>query len=279
MAPEHPPKAKGITLADFSQKAIKKAVKGDVLQSPLFLYPATIGALSGMAMLAIGLSVPLAAAMTTGITLGAGGALFRYFFRREQIGRAYLNRMHQAMNTRRQQLLRELSERLKALDFQLGQIQLQQLQDKFQNFVGILNQALSPEEITHGRYLGVAEQVYLSSLDNLERAAGALASVRTIDLKRIEQRIRDIHVDGVVTEAESHEKQTLDQRRGLLEQQQDKVAFLIAQNEKAMTQLDFTAAAIADMKTRSGQASMDMETAIAELQQLIENAPKYNRID
>jgi hypothetical protein len=183
------------------------------------------------------------------------------------------------LNTRRHQLVGDLTDRMQQLQFIQGIRQLEQLQRKFQNFVGILNHSLDAEEITYGRYLGIAEQVYLSSLDNLERVVGALTSVQTIDPRGIKERLDDIHADGVVTDAEATEQESLDQRRSLLEKQRERVAFLVAQNEQAMTRLDLTAAALAEMKTRSGQASMDMETAMAELQKMIENAPKYNRQD
>ncbi len=273
----HPPRQIG--LSDFSQQAIKKAVTSRVLQSPAFLYPSAFGALSGMALIVLGASLPLAGLTAAGLGLGAAGVAWQLGFRREKLARDYLNQMHRSLNARRHQLVANLTSRMQQLQFTQGIRQLDQLQRKFQNFVGILNHALDAEEITYGRYLGIAEQVYLSSLDNLERAVAALASVQTIDPGAIQERIEDIHADGLVTDAEATEQESLNQRRGLLEQQRDKVALLVAQNEQAMTRLDLTAAALAEMKTRSGQATMDMETAMAELQKMIENAPKYNRKD
>lgn len=266
-----------IGLVDFSQEAIKKAVTSQVMQSPAFLYPSAFGVLSGMALLVFGVSLPLAGIAAAGLGIGAAGVVWQLGFRREKLARDYLNRMHETLNAQRHQLVGDLTNRMLQVQFTQGVRQLEQLQKKFQNFVGILNLTLDKEEITYGRYLGIAEQVYLSSRDNLERAVGALASVQTIDPHVIQERIREIHTDGVVTDTEATEKESLSQRRALRENQHEKVAKLIAQNEQALTQLDLTAAALAEMKTRSGQASMDMETAMAELQDLIEKAPKYNR--
>jgi len=279
MSFDKPGEARQVALADFSQQAIHRAVKLRVLQSPIFLYPSAVGALSGMAVALLGTSIPMIGLTAAGLAVGLGGLAFQFGLRREAIGREYLAQMHEKMNARRKHLLGDLNDRMQAIGFRQGLVQLRQLQEKFDNFVSILKQALEPEEMTYGRYLGIAEQVYLSSLDNLERAVGALASIKTIDLRLIDERIEMIHEDGVVTKAEETEQDSLNQRRDLHKQQLDKVAELVAQNERAMTQLDFTAAAIADMRTRSGQASMDMETAMAELQGLIERAPKYNRVD
>jgi hypothetical protein len=177
------------------------------------------------------------------------------------------------------QMVSDLTGNMQRLGFHQGIRQLEQLQKKFQNFVEILNRTFDAEEITYGRYLGIAEQVYLSSLDNLERVIGTLASVQTIDPSHIDARIEEILADGIVTEAESTEQETLNQRKLLRESQTQKVGLLMAQNEQAMTHLDLTAAALAEMKTRAGQATMDMESAMAELQNLAARSSKYNRHD
>ncbi len=271
------PKSSEVNLEAFSQRAISKAVRGRVFQSPAFLYPSAAGLLAFMSMAVVEISPLLIGVAAGSLGVGALGLAWMFLFRRDLISRDYLGQMHEVMNSRRQLLLKELSARMQELDFAQGTVQLGSLQDKFTNFVGILNQTLSPEEITYGRYLGIAEQVYLSSLDNLEQAIGALTSIRTINPQHIEDRIQGIHADGIVTDTEEIEQDSLNQRKDLYDKQLERVAALVAQNEQAMTKLDFTAAAIADIKTQSGQASMDMESAMEELQTLIEKAPKYNR--
>jgi len=266
-----------VNLEAFSQRAIRKAVREKALQSPGFLYPSAIGVLACASIAVMELSPVLLSVAAVSLGIGSLTMLWQLVFRREAISRDYLNQMHKSMTTRRHQMLKELSDRMTELSFFEGIEQLEHLQKKFANFVGMLNQALSPEEITYGRYLGIAEQVYLSSLDNLDQAAGSLTSIRTIDPQHIKNRIKKIHEDGIVTDTESIEQESLNQRQELYNKQLERVAILVAQNEQAMTRLDFTAAAIAEMKTQSGQASMDMESAMAELQTLIEKAPNYNR--
>lgn len=270
-------KTSDVSLEAFSQKAISKAVRGKALQSPVFLYPSAAGLLALMSLAVVEMSPLVIGLAAGGVGVGALALGWLFLFRRDLISREYLTQMHEMMNSRRQILLKELSSRMQELNFHQGASQLDHLQNKFANFVGILNQTLSPEEITYGRYLGIAEQVYLSSLDNLEQAVGVLTSIRTIDLRHIEGRIEAIHADGIVTDSEAIEQDSLNQRKDLYDKQLNRVAALVAQNEQAMTKLDFTAAAIAEMKTQSGQASMDMESAMTELQNLIEKAPKYNR--
>lgn len=264
-------------LAAFSQKAVRKAVLGRILQSPAFLYPTAVGMLSAMAMGVFDISALLVGAASVGMGAGLAGLGYLFAFRRDQISRDYLVQMHETVNARRERLMRQLMVQMEEVGFSAGLTQLQQLRRKFDNFVAILDQTLAPEEITYGRYRGIAEQVYLSGVDNLDRAAGALASVRTIDPQRIDERLGEIHADGLVTAAEEHELQALQERRGLFVRERERVDMLLAANEKAMTQLDLTAAAIADIRTSSGQASMDMESAMAELQALVQQAPAFRR--
>jgi hypothetical protein len=264
-------------LESFSQGAIRKAISGRILQTPIFLYPSALGILGLLAVGVIGVSPLLVGAASGGLAVGALGLAWQFSFRRDQLTRDYLNQLHESINSRRQLMLQGLSTRMEELHFDQGLGQLEQLQAKFTNFVGILNQALPPEEITYGRYLGIAEQVYLSSLDNLEQAVGALTSIRTINPAQLRNRIEAIHADGVVTATESVEQDSLNQRQQLFDRQLERVATLVAQNEQAMTKLDFTAAAMADLRTAKGQASMDMESAMTELQRLIEKAPEYRQ--
>jgi hypothetical protein len=51
----------------------------------------------------------------------------------------------------------------------------------------------------------------------------------------------------------------------------------LAQNETAMTLLDKTAGILADTKTEKGQASVDAETAMMELERIAKQTNKYAR--
>lgn len=266
-----------IGLDDFSRSAINKAVTSKGFQDPLFLYPTAAGILSCTAMLVVGLAPVWAGLGAAGLGVGLAALGYQLGFRREQLARDYLNNLHMSLNNRRLKMVHDLTGNMDNLQFHQGLRQLGQMQKKFQNFVEILNRTFDPQELTYGRYLGIAEQVYLSGLDNLERVVGALASVQTIDSHHIETRIKEIHSDGIVTEAEATEEETLNQRKLLRQSQTGKVEKLMAQNEQAMTQLDLTAAALAEMNTHAGQATMNMESAMTELQDLIARSSEYNR--
>ena len=161
------------------------------------------------------------------------------------------------------------------LDFSQGASQLELLREKFENLSEIMKRRLNSGELTYARYLGMAEQVYLSALDNLHEVAVSLRSVSTINPDNIEQRLIELRHGGEQSGEQKQESTALSQRASLYDEQQQRVARLIAQNESAMTVLDKTATALAETKTEKGQASMDAEAAIAELERLAKRVGSY----
>jgi hypothetical protein len=137
----------------------------------------------------------------------------------------------------------------------------------------MLGEKLTPGELTYARYLGTAEQVYLSALDNLGAMAGLLRSAGAIDEPYVRQRMTQLQ--GQADVHSQRELQTLEQRLALRRTQLERVADLLARNEEAMTQMDVATAEIAAMRTGTKQASLDMETAMSELARLARRAKDY----
>jgi len=171
--------------------------------------------------------------------------------------------------------LETLITELEALGSKQGLQQASQLQKKFDNLVDVLKRRLNVNETTYRRYAGMAEQVYLASLDNLNEASICLRSVSAIDSEELKKRMTELQ--GCESEKERQELEALNQRLGLLEDQNSRAASLLAQNETAMTLLDKTAGILADTKTEKGQASVDAETAMMELERIAKQTNKYAR--
>jgi hypothetical protein len=168
-----------------------------------------------------------------------------------------------------------LSGDFEELGFKQGTMQMKQLREKLSNLVEVLKRRLDAGEMTYGRYLSMAEQVYLSALDNLHEVAVALRSVSTIDRDHIRARLGELRNAGEPTPEQEQEFTALQHRDSLLEEQTRRATRLIAQNEAAMTVLDKTAAALAETRTGKGHADMDAEAAMAELEMLANRAGKY----
>ena len=218
----------------------------------------------------------LAAAATLGVVLLAAWPVF--LLRSPD----FLKRLYDlapAADESRILALETLALDLERVDSDQGLEQLRLLGEKLESLRSVLERRLDSGELTFGRYLSTAEQVYLSAIDNLHDIAVALTSVRTIDPDYIESRMRELERVPAPGGETRRELETLAQRRALREQQRRRVAELFAQNEQAMTALDNTASALADVRMGKGHAKLDAEAAMAELEQLARRTGSYARGD
>ena len=104
----------------------------------------------------------------------------------------------------------------------------------------------------------------------------SLKSIRAIDPDHIKNQLERLQKIKTPDESVLQGIKDLEIRQKLREDQLNKVKQLLRQNEKAMTQLDKTTIAIAEMDTVKGQADVDMETAMAELSNITERAKEYS---
>jgi hypothetical protein len=262
-------------LEDFSGRAVKKAVWAESLFHPLALYSSSLGLLAGLGWYLFEMSI-LAAGMIGLLCLGAGMATVNMFFRRDIIARQYLDRLSARFAKEREGLLRTLSTDLEKCRHikgaeQYGEQARQQfvfITEKYDTFRDMLDQKLKHGELTYSRFLGAAEQVYLGGLDTLRRIVVLLQSVATIDPDYISQRLAELERLTAPDPADEREYATLKKRLELMEKQLKQVNSLLTDNEESMTIMNQTIATVAQMRTGGDLASMDLETAMENLQEL-----------
>ena len=151
--------------------------------------------------------------------------------------------------------------------------QLDALLQKRQSLINVLTRRLDAGELTYGRYLSTSQQVFGSGLDNLHEVALAYESISTIDETYIDRRLAELAGDDSDVEAATRERDTLGRRRELRTTQRRKIAQLLAQNESALTALDRTTTALADVPM--GKKPEDADAAMAALEELADRAAKY----
>lgn len=175
----------------------------------------------------------------------------------------------------RKQKLSRLSADLAKVEAHQGIAQLELLDQKLAGLMEVLRRRLNAGELTQLRYLDAAEQVYLSAMDNLHEIYIALTSVGTIDRERIDQRLSELRALGNQAAPAIAQIDALSQSRSMLERQTARVETLFAQNEQAMTALDHAATALADARIKKGEASVDIDHALKELEILAKRAGSY----
>ena len=264
-----------LELPDLSKRAIDWAVLSASLQHPAVVYPAAAGVLGGLGAALLTASP----ALITGAAVGAGVALVslgvNYLFRREHFASRYLESAHLTLVAYRAGVLQHLEQDLRDVGAKEGRSQFERFAEKIKAFEEVLGEKLARQELTYGRFLGIAEQVYLSGIDNLRQIVLSLKSVETVDEKYIRQRIGVL--EGATQSAQKgQELASLKQQLDLRGDHLKKVEACLAQNEQALAQLDLALAAIGEMKTGSQQSDVNMETAMNDLQQIARRARDYS---
>jgi hypothetical protein len=269
-------------LQAYSQGAIQRQIVRQGLTHWLTLYPPALGLPLGFAAYLFNVPALYLAALG-GAALGMGSAIINIFFRGDALSSRYLQELAGQLREQERQALEELRRELEqtrtvsgAEDY-AGQAveQLDQLRAKVDNLSRLLTEKFQQGELSYGRFLGAAEQVQMGGFDNLRRIVSLLKSVGGIDLDYLEKRLRQIDKLAGLAEADRKEREALIRRRQLRISQLEQVNELLAANEEAMTAIQETAAAVAAMSTNSPLAKGDLETAIAQLQQVAALAKHY----
>lgn len=265
-----------VRMPDLSKRAVDWAVLSGSLQHPAVVYPATVGVLGGIGAALLTASPVL----VTGAVVAGGVALLTLgvncLFRRDFFASRYLESAHQSLVAYRAALLENLEQDLREHESREGLSQLDRFGEKVKAFEEVLDDKLGRKELTYARFLGIAEQVYLSGMDNLRQVALAKKSAGTVDEAYIRGRIKSLGASGELSEARKQELASLRQQLELAAKQQASVEALLAQNEQALAQLDVALAAITDMKTGSSHSSVGMETAMSDLQHIARRAGAYS---
>ena len=260
---------------DFSNSAINAAVFARSLQHPTFVYPAALGTLGGLGALLFG-GPPL---LLAGAAIAAGAAAIglgvNCLLRRETIAKEYLASANSQILAERAAMLRDLEADLAQSGRKEALRQFERFREKIRAFEEVLADKLGPNELTHARFLGIAEQVYLSGIDNLRGIVFAARSTAAIDERYIGERIGALERAGKRSEAKQRELAGLREQLKVGVEQGTKIDALLAQNEEALAQFDTALAAIADMKTGPERAAVDMETAMGELARIATRAREY----
>jgi hypothetical protein len=241
------------------------------------LYPLALGLLGGLAAAVLGPSALFILPAVAGLGIGLGGWTLDNTLRRDKLAGDYLQQLHQALAGQMDRSIAVLGRDLTEVGSTLGMNQLDRLQGKYRTFKELLQRKLDPHELTFSRYLGMTEQVFLAGLDNLIRVADTLKGMSAIDQEHVAGRIQQLQGMSQPNALAERELEALEQRQALYHRQAQRIQDWLSQNEAAMTRMDQVMASIAEMDTSKPHASMDMESAMQELERLAGRAPRYAR--
>ena len=258
---------------DLSPAAIRRAVFGQSLQHPSFVYPAVAGVLGALgATLVAGSPVLLGAAAVAGGAAIAALAT-NYFARHDRIAGSYLESVRRQLAAERQAHLADLAEDLKEVKATEASHQLDRFVEKISTFQTVLVERLSPNELTFARFSAIAEAVFHAGVDNLRAIHLALKSLQAVDEPYLTKRLKEL--------ARAPNQDPGAEEEGLRDQLEharllrERIKARLGQNEQAMAELDRATAAVGDMKTGADRPSLDMESAMQELSRIAQRSAAY----
>ncbi len=264
--------------------SLKRVVLTRTLQHPLTLYPTAVGLLGAVGIGLFGPVTVAVAATVGGLGLGLAHLATQVFVRSDAVAAQHFKELREQLSAKRGELLADLESRLKKsaeLDAGMGHgdqalKQFRMVQKRFDTMQTLLVAKFEPTELAFSRYFVAGEQAFLSVLDTLEGVAARLQSTSTIDPKYYDERLNALKRQKSLAPADEEEIRTLKERMALRESQLDAVNTLLTFNENAITEFDRVNAAIAEVKGVKAQTSVDLESAMRELETLAQRAKRLS---
>jgi hypothetical protein len=263
---------------------IKRVVLSRTLQHPLTLYPTAVGLLGAVGIGLFGPVTVAVAAAVAGLGVGLGHLCTQVLVRPDSVAAQHYRELHERLSARREKTIKDLESRLKkagGLEGCKGQAdqalkQFNMVLKRFETMQSLLDAKFERTELTYSRYYVAGEQAFLAVLDTLEGIAGRMQSACAIDSRFYEDRLNATRRQKVVAPADDEELKTLKERMTLRSAQLDSVNTLLTFNENAITEFDRVNAAIAEVKGVKSQTSVDLDSAMRELETLAQRARKLS---
>jgi hypothetical protein len=263
-------------------ESMKRVVFSRTLQHPLTLYPTAVGVLGAVGIGLFGPVTIAVAATLAGLGFGLGHLATQVLMRPEAIAAAHFREVHEKLRRRREATIADLERRLGESAVQDGPNgygdqalkQFSMVQKRFATMQTLLATKFEPTELTYSRYFVAGEQAFLSVLDTLEGIVSRLQSADAIEPGYYKERMQALKREKPLAPADQDELRTLEERMRLRASQLDAVNTLLTFNENAITEFDRVNAAIAEVKGVKAQTSVDLDSAMKELEALAQRAKK-----
>ncbi len=264
--------------------SMKRVVLARTLQHPLTLYPTAVGVLGAVGIGLFGPVTVAVAAAVAGLGVGLGHLVTQVLVRPDSVAAQHYRELHERLSAKRAGMITDLESRLKEsaslegcktpTDQALKQFRM--VRTRFETMQNLLGGKFEPTELTYSRYFVAGEQAFLAVLDTLDGIAARLQSACAIEPKYYEERLNATRRQKSLAPADEEELRTLKDRMSLRDSQLDSVNTLLTFNENAITEFDRVNAAIAEIKGVKSQTSVDLDSAMRELELLAQRAKKLS---
>lgn len=150
--------------------------------------------------------------------------------------------------------------------------QVDRFYTRYRHVMALLTTRFDPAELAFERSRSLISEVCLGAVDTFTSMAAQARGVIGLDGEYVRRRLAR---EGSRLAVE--ERIALKRRLELLEETEKRIRRLVARNESALTLLDDTAVALAQVETGRPQASLATDQALEELRRFIQGAQRYSR--
>ena len=261
---------------DFEEQAIIKALNKSIMDN--WFFGASIGAIPVGILTAFlfgtGVGIPI---IGGALLLGGSAWAWKRFFKGDKFFDQYRNHLRQLLDEDTERRRNELQQSLDAYGNRRACEQLEQFQNKIKVFIEILDLKFPDKnQLTYNRYYTIAQEVFLSGIDNLNEVLLIHKTLDAIDMDYIDrslQRIEDREQDA----ATKRERSSLLQSKQNYQDQQEDIKNLMAQNEEALSKLDEAIVQVQDIKrSANNEGQLDMEASMEQLHRMSQQSYKFS---
>ena len=261
---------------DFEEQAIIKALNKSIMDN--WFVGASIGAIPVGILTAIligtGVGIPI---IGGALLLGGGTWAWKRFFKGDKFVDQYRDHLRQQLDEDTERRRNELQRSLEAYGNKHACEQLEQFQTKIKVFIEILDMKFPDKnQLTYNRYYTIAQEVFLSGIDNLNEVLLIHKTLDAIDMDYIErslQRLESREQDAVT----KRERSSLLQSKQQYQDQQQDIKNLMAQNEEALSKLDEAIVQVQDIKrSANNEGQLDMEASMEQLHRMTQQSYKFS---
>jgi hypothetical protein len=253
-----------------SLDGIKKKLLKQSLGSAVVAYPAALTTLGVVAGGLFGFTNVITGLIALGVSVSVGGFTTLFALKRNENIKKIMSQITQEMEQRRELIVKDLKDNIAQFKLRKAEIQLESFQSHFATFVDVLDDRFNPSELTFLRYMNVAEQVYLSGMDNLRDAVISHKAISATNINELELRLDN-------NQLHAEERDALQKRVEGYNNTFKQIDELMLMNEKALSTLDQVTHKLAKTHTNANMAESDTESAIDELQRLGNMLSQYSQ--
>jgi hypothetical protein len=261
---------------DFEEKAIIKALNRSIMDN--WFVGASIGAIPvGILtafLLGTGVGIPI---IGGALLLGGGTWAWKRFFNGDKFFDQYRNHLRQHLDEDTERRRHELQRSLEAYGNKHACEQLGQFQTKIKVFIEILDVKFPDKnQLTYNRYYTIAQEVFLSGIDNLNEVLLIHKTLDAIDIDYIERSLQRVE-NREQNAATNRERTSLLQSKQNYQDQQQDIKNLMAQNEEALSKLDEAIVQVQDIKrSANNEGQLDMEASMEQLHRMTHESYKFS---